>query len=157
MGVYGTGTNLSGRVLFNRIYNEDDLNPINDDSDTRIFLYNMSKISRNFQRRSSENVYYEPNIFNCQYVWVKQHNRTKLEPLYHGPYKVHARHNQSLIICKNSRLVKENIRNLKAFVKREEIYNKTIIDSSTNLLHDYNLRERKIYINYADESSENEF
>ena len=154
---YGTGTNLSGRVLFNRIYNEDDLRPINDDNDTEIFLYNMSKISRSFQRRSSGDTYYEPNIFTCQYVWVKHHNRTKLEPLYHGPYKVHARHDQSFVICKNSRLVKENIRNLKAFVKREELYDKTSIDSPTNFQHDYNLRERKNDINYAEESSENDY
>ena len=154
---YGTGTNLSGRVLFNRIYNENDLKPINDDNDTEIFLYNMSKISRSFQRRSSGETYYEPNIFTCQYVWVKHHNRTKLEPLYHGPYKVHARHDQSFVICKNSRLVKENIRNLKAFVKREELYDKKSIDSPTDFQHDYNLRERKNDINYAEESSENDY
>ena len=53
--------------------------------------------------------------------------------------------------------MKENIRNLKAFVKREELYDKTSIDSPTDFQHDYNLRERKNDINYAEESSENDY
>ena len=142
----GTAQNLSGRVMFDKIESTEVVTTPNT-LETKIFLNMMAKIGRQFKRHDSKS-YYEPGIFECEWVWLKRQNRRKLSTLYHGPYKVLSCSEQSMIIQKNSGLVKVSIRNVKAYVQRVT----TGVETDT-----YNLRERKVPISYAEASSSDEF
>ena len=138
----GASLNLSGSVMFNEI-KENSLITTPNLLDTEIFLNTMAKTGRQFKRYKNK-PYYEPGIFECEWVWLRRQNKRKLSSLYHGPYRVHSCSEQSMVIQKNSGLVKVSIRNVKAYVPRD------IKSSATG---NYNLRERKIPINYAETSS----
>ena len=138
----GASLNLSGSVMFNEI-KENSLITTPNLLDTKIFLNTMAKTGRQFKRYKNK-PYYEPGIFECEWVWLRRQNKRKLSSLYHGPYRVHSCSEQSMVIQKNSGLVKVSIRNVKAYVPRD------IKSSATG---NYNLRERKIPINYAETSS----
>ena len=81
----------------------------------------MDKIGRQFKRHNNK-LYYEPGIFECEWVWLKRYNKRKLSTLYHGPYKVLSCSEQSMVIQKNSEVVKVSIRNVKAYSKSQVLY-----------------------------------
>ena len=142
----GTAQNLSGRVMFDKIEGTDIITTPNT-LETKVFLNMMAKIGRQFKRHNNKS-YYEPGIFECEWVWLRRQNKRKLSTLYHGPYKVLSCSEQSMIIQKNSGLVKVSIRNVKAYVPRVT----TCEETKT-----YNLREREVPISYAEASSSDEF
>ena len=147
----GTCTNLSGRVLFNEISShEKEHEPF----ETLLFLHSMSKIGRKHKKHHAKSVYYEPGLFECEQVWLKRKKKTHLSPLYRGPYPVHSSTESSMIIQRNARLIKVSIRNVKAYFPREDLDaegNKMGINTT------YNLRERQARMNYAEESTDDEF
>ena len=142
----GTAQNLSGRVMFDKIEGTDVITTPNT-LETKVFLNTMAKIGRQFKRHNNKS-YYEPEIFECEWVWLRRQNKRKLSTLYHGPYKVLSCSEQSMIIQKNSGLVKVSIKNVKAYIPRVTTCKET---------ETYNLRERKVPISYAEASSSDEF
>ena len=136
--------------MFNKIESTETVTTPNT-LETKVFLNMMAKIGRKFKRHNNKS-YYEPGIFECEWVWLKRHNKRKLSTLYHGPYKVLSCSEQSMIIQKNSEVVKVSIRNIKAYVARV-----TSIESKSVETDSYNLRERKVPISYAEASSSDEF
>lgn len=44
----------------------------------------------------NKSTYYEPGIFEFEWVWLKRQNNQKLSSLCHGPYKVHSCLEQSI-------------------------------------------------------------
>ena len=135
----GASSNLSGSVMFDEVKKSSVVSTPNC-LNTKMFLNTMAKTGREFKRYNN-NPYYEPNIFECKWVWLRRQNKRKLSSLYHGPYKVHSRSENSMIIQKNSGLVKVSMQNVKAYIPR--------VTSSGN----YNLRERKNPVKYAESSS----
>ena len=146
----GTCVNVSGRVMLNEVNNTTSEYDI---FESRIFLHTMSKV-RKVQKNSKEkSVYYEPGLFDSEQVWLKRKSRKKLSSLYQGPYPVHSFSEHSAIIDKNSKLLKVSIRNIKAYIPRENI-NENGEKVGRNMR--YNLRERRNNINYAESSSDDE-
>ena len=107
----------------------------------------MAKVGRQFKRHNNKS-YYEPRIFECEWVWLKRHNKRKLSTLYQGPYKGLSCSEHSMIIQKNFEVVKVSISYLKAYVSRVT----SCVETDT-----YNLTERKVTISYAEASSSDEF
>ena len=89
----------------------------------------MVKIGRQSKRHNNKS-YYEPGIFKCEWVWLKRYNKRKLTTLYHGPYKVLSCSEQSMIIQKNSEVVKVSIKNVKAYVPESRRVLKLILTTS---------------------------
>ena len=148
---FGCSLNLSGRVLFNRV---DSLIKINRPSpfETAVFINSMANVSRKFKKTKNASSYYQPGLFDCKYVWLKKHNRKKLDRLYQGPYKVVRNRSteHSLYILKDSNVVKVSIRNVKAYVGPLNL-----IDEAAHYGY-YNLRQRRP-LNYAETNSPDEF
>ena len=144
----GTCTNVSGRVLFNRV---SEVKTHNDVDETNLFLYTMSRMNRRHKRYAENSVYYEPGLFQCKKVWIKRKNKTHLSSQYHGPYTVHAFSEYSMIIEKNARLIKVSIRNVKCYFPREDL---DAAGEKVGINKNYNLRERRNEVNYAESSSE---
>ena len=144
----GASLNLSGRLMFHQIKRGTDVITTPNPLDTKVFLNMMAKTGRQFKRHNNKS-YYEPGIFDCEWVWLRRQNKRKLSSLYHGPYKVHSCSEQSMVIQKNSGLVKVSIRNVKAYVPRVATETSTETGS-------YKLRERKVPICYAEASSSDE-
>ena len=148
---FGCSLNLSGRVLFDRV---DALNQINRPSpfETAVFINSMADVSRKFKKTKNVTTYYQPGLFDCKYVWLKKHNRKKLDKLYQGPYKVVRNRSteQSLYIIKGSNVVKVSIRNVKAYVGPLNF-----TDEVESINGYYNLR-RKNPVNYAETHSSDE-
>ena len=135
---FGTCTNLSGRVLFNIVSKNKKSTSI---YNTKIFIYSMSKITRNHKKHYNKDIYYEPELFKCEKVWLRRKNKTHLSPLYQGPYTVLSYSKHSMIIDKNAKPVKVSIRNVKAYFPREDL------DTDGNKLginKAYNLREKTL-------------
>ena len=132
--------------MFNKIESTDVITTPNT-VETKVFLNIMAKIGRQFKHHNNKS-YYEPGIFECEWVWLRIQKKGKLSTLYHGPYKVLSCSEQSMIIQKNSGLIKISIRNVKVYVPRVTTCEET---------ETYNLRERKVPISYAKASSSDEF
>ena len=143
----GTCTNLSGRLMFNKVDNKRTETRA---FDTLRFLFSMSNIGRRHKRHYNKLVYYEPELFNCEKVWIRKPTKTHLSPLYHGPYVVKSANSQSMIVQKNARLIKVPINLIKGYYPREDLNEKGEKQGRT---HGYNLRERKIARKYAKISS----
>ena len=114
---FGCSLNLSGRVLFDKV---NELHQINRPSpfECAVFMSSMSDIGRKFKKPNNNAPFYQPGLFDCKYIWLKKHNRKKLDKLYEGPYKVVRNRSteHSLYIIKNCHVVKVSIRNVKAYV-----------------------------------------
>ena len=116
----------------------------------------MSKTNRKHKRYIKKSTYYESGLFECKKVWIRKKNKSHLSAQYHGPYKVHFYYDHSMIIEKNDKPVKVLLRNVKGYFPREEL------DADGKKLRPtpaYNLKERNIEINSADDdiSTEEEF
>ena len=144
----GTCTNVSGRVMFNQVSEN---KTYNDVDETNLFLHTMSRINRKHKRYAENSVYYEPGLFQCKKVWLKRKNKSHLSSQYQGPYTVHAFSEHSMIIEKNARLVKVSIRNVKCYFPREDL---NAEGEKVGINKNYNLRERRNELNYAESSSE---
>ena len=147
----GMCVNLPGLIFLDNDTNEMSFNYHH--SETMQFLNIMSSISRKHQRHKERNEYYEPSLFNCKKVWVRRTNKKKLSTLYHGPYKVLHASEHSMHIQKNGGVVKVSIRNVKAYVPREDLEED---DSDEIQENRYNLSERKQTVNYKEETSSDE-
>ena len=133
--------------MFNKV---DNRKTENREFDTLRFLFSMSHIGRKHKQHYNKSVYYEPDLFNCEKVWVRKPTKTHLSPLYHGPYPVKSANNHSMIIQKNARLIKVPINLIKEYYPREDLNTKGEKQGHT---HQYNLRERKIAHKYAEKTS----
>ena len=129
--------------MFNEIKRGTDVITTPNTLETKVFLNTMAKTGRQFKHYSNK-LYYKLSIFECEWVWLRSQNKRKLRALYHGPYNVHSCLKQSMIIQKNSGLVKVFIRNVKTYVPRVATCTET---------GSYKLRERKFPISYAEVSS----
>ena len=111
----------------------------------------MADISRKFKKTKNDAPFYQPGLFNCKYVWLKKHNRKKLDKLYEGPYKVvrNKSTEHSLYIIKNCHVVKVSIRNVKALVDPLNLTDEVEGNNS------YNLRPHGP-VNYAENHSSEE-
>ena len=146
----GVCTNLSGRVLFNKVGNEKTEAGV---FDTLRFLFSMSGISRNHKKHYNKSIYYEPDLFQCEKIWLKNPTKTHLSPLYSGPYPVLAASDCSMIIQKNGRAVKVPIKLVKGYYPREDL---NANGEKQGRTHRYYLRERNITQKYNEENSESD-
>ena len=143
----GVCVNLPGQI-FHDCSGETDFGC--DPLDTMMFLNVMSDICRKHQRHKERNVYYEPSLFQCKKVWVRRENKKKLSSIYHGPYTVVHASEHSMYVQKNGGVVKVSIRNVKAYVPREDAEVKDGIEDRGDR---YNLRGRQPVVRYEEESS----
>ena len=148
----GVCTNLSGSVMFNKVENQTSETGV---FDTLRFLFSMSNINREHKKHYNKSIYYEPELFNCEKVWLKNPTKTHLSPLYNGPYPVLSASDCSMIIQKGSRAVKVPIKLVKAYHPREDLDANGEKQGKT---HKYNLRERRIAQKYneLDSNSDSE-
>ena len=93
-------------------------------------------------------------MFTGKKVWLKRVNKRKLNSLYHGPYEVLETSEYSMHMLKNNRVEKVSLKNVKAFIPRE---NSETYDEKSRKNIPYNLRKRKERVNYAESSDSEEF
>ena len=66
---FGTCVNISGRVMLNEVNdNEPEISVF----ETKTFLHTMSKVSKVHRKHEDKKAYYEPGLFECEQVWLKQ-------------------------------------------------------------------------------------
>ena len=146
----GACVNLPGQIFLNKAHGE----MVNCSQDNmQLFLNIMTNICKKSRRYENNNVYYEPTLFTCKKVWLKRVNKRKLNSLYHGPYDVLNTSEHSMHILKNGRVEKVSLKNVKAFIPREDSGKS---NEKTRKNHPYNLRERKV-VNYAESTDSEEF